>query len=123
MSDNIGTGWGQAHGAGGKGGEESQILAARTQAWAYLFNVCAYFPGVQFLCYPGEKVLIDGSNVACFAKCEFVMPICLGPRCIEQQGLLPMFTFLPDWVVVQIVEKPIERVYHVITPLHIVDSS
>ena len=110
-------------GQGGKGGEECQILVACTQAWAYLFNVCAYFPGVQFLHYPGEKVLIDGSNVTCFAKCEFVVPICLGPRCIEQQGLLPMFTFLPDWVVVQIVEKPIERVYHVVAPLHIVDSS
>ena len=119
----MGQGGARCMGQGGKGGEESQILVACTQAWAYLFNVCTYFPGVQFLRYPGEKVLIDGSNVACFAKCEFVVPICLGPRYIEQQGLLPMFTFLPDWVVVQIVEKPIERVYHVVAPLHIVDSS
>ena len=119
----LGQGRARHTGRGGKGGEESQILVACTQAQAYLFNVCVYFPGVQFLHYPGEKVLIDGSDVVCFVKCEFVVPICLGPRCVEQQGLLPMFTFLPDWVVVQIVEKPIERVYRVVAPLCVVDSS
>ena len=119
----LGQGGPGARGRGEKGGEESQILVACTRARAYLFDVCAYFPGVEFSRYPGEKVLIDGSDVVCFAKCEFVVPICSGPRSVEQQGLLPTFTFLPDRVVVQIVEKPIERVYRVVAPLRVVDSS
>ena len=86
----------------------------------YLLEIGMDFSGIQLVCYFGEEVFIYGSYVVSFMKRKFIVPVCMRSGCIMQQRSFSSLSFLPHGVIVQVVEKPVESIDGIVSPLRVV---